>query len=89
MKQQGILRLNHVTDTILKNAVSEVVVVKPAYYYHTWISAAKIKESGTLRIESPLEDPEYKVPMVSGTPHPSSNCGDTTSEPFLVLTMNR
>ncbi|KAK6837988.1 hypothetical protein PG990_014712 [Apiospora arundinis] len=61
----GILRLNHVTDSILKDAVPEVIIVKPAYYYHTWISAAQIKGSGTLRIESPLEDPEYKVPMVS------------------------
>ncbi|KAK8091730.1 hypothetical protein PG997_002091 [Apiospora hydei] len=61
----GMLRLNHVTDLVLKKAVPEVVIVKPAYYYETWAAAAKGAGPEELCFESPLEDPEYKVPMIS------------------------
>ncbi|KAK7918435.1 hypothetical protein PG985_010309 [Apiospora marii] len=61
----GMLRLNHVTDLVLKKAVSEVVIVKPAYYMQTWAAAAKAKGAEKLCFESLLEDPNYKIPMVS------------------------
>ncbi|KAK7937765.1 uncharacterized protein PG986_014633 [Apiospora aurea] len=59
----GMLRLNHVTDLVLKKAVPEVVIVKPACYYETWAAAAKYAGPEELCFESPIEDPEYKVPM--------------------------
>ncbi|KAK8022554.1 hypothetical protein PG993_013321 [Apiospora rasikravindrae] len=61
----GMLRLNHVTDLVLKKAVPEVVIVRPAYYYETWAAAAKTKGTDDLCFESPLEDPDYKIPMLS------------------------
>lgn len=60
-----MLRLNHVTDLVLKKAVPEVVIVKPAYYIQTWAAAAKTKGQEKLCFESLLEDPNYKIPMVS------------------------
>ncbi|KAK8076259.1 hypothetical protein PG994_003531 [Apiospora phragmitis] len=61
----GMLRLNHATDLVLKKAVPEVVIVRPAYYFQTWAAAIKAKGTDKLCFESPLEDPSYKIPMVS------------------------
>lgn len=62
-----MLRLNHVTDVVLKKAVPEVVIVKPACYFQTWAAAAAAETKGTEKLcfESLLEDPNYKIPMVS------------------------
>ncbi|KAI1488077.1 hypothetical protein F5X96DRAFT_680750 [Biscogniauxia mediterranea] len=61
----GVLRLNHIADRILRSAASEVVIVKPGYYYENWLSALKSMKEEPPSFESPISPPDYKIPMVS------------------------
>ncbi|KAM5344642.1 hypothetical protein ACJ41O_013177 [Fusarium nematophilum] len=62
----GVLRLNHISDRILKEAVPEVHIVKPGYYFETWAASLKaLQASDSPIFESPLPTAEYQIPMVS------------------------
>ncbi|KAH6880002.1 hypothetical protein B0T10DRAFT_581962 [Thelonectria olida] len=61
----GILRLNHISDNVLKHTVPEVLVVRPAYFYENWADALKTMQADPPRLESPIPLAEYQIPMVS------------------------
>lgn len=61
----GILRLNHITDEILKGTVGDVVVVRPGYFqegFASMVQGAVESESGVIR--SWITPVEYRVPLV-------------------------
>ncbi|KAI0600126.1 hypothetical protein F4775DRAFT_92096 [Biscogniauxia sp. FL1348] len=60
----GMLRLNNIADRILRSAASEVLIVKPGYYYENWFSALKSMKEEPPSFESPISPPNYKIPMV-------------------------
>lgn len=57
------MRLNQVTDEILKGSVPEVVIVKPCNYYQNWAGDLKsMKEKG--HFEFPFSPADWAIPMV-------------------------
>ncbi|KAF6832716.1 NmrA family protein [Colletotrichum musicola] len=61
----GTLRLNHITDEVLKDAAPEVVIVRPGYYFQFWAAALKTMSQEPARFESPFSPEDFKIPMVS------------------------
>ncbi|KAF6820081.1 NmrA family protein [Colletotrichum plurivorum] len=60
----GTLRLNHITDEVLKDAAPEVVIVRPGYYFQFWAAALESMQQEA-RFESPFSPEDLKIPMVS------------------------
>ncbi|KAF7555203.1 hypothetical protein G7Z17_g2390 [Cylindrodendrum hubeiense] len=61
----GILRINHISDTILKDAVPEVLIVKPGYFQENWVHAFQTIQADPPLLYSPLTPVDHKIPMVS------------------------
>ncbi|KAF9873073.1 cytochrome P450 [Colletotrichum karsti] len=61
----GTLKLNNITDNILKDAAPEVVIVRPGYYFHVWSQALKTMQEDPPRFESPFSPADFKMPMLS------------------------
>ena len=64
----GILKLNHVTDEILKDAAEEVIIVRPCYYFETFVSRNVLKgwvhDERRRTFESFVSPADYAVPLV-------------------------
>ena len=56
--------LNHVTDKILKDSAPEVVIVKPGYFFETWLPALESIRADPPTFESPFYPADHKFPMV-------------------------
>ncbi|KAF7562638.1 hypothetical protein G7046_g1474 [Stylonectria norvegica] len=61
----GILKLNHISDTILKNAVSEVMIAKPGYFQENWAHVLETVQADPALIYSTITPLDHKIPMVS------------------------
>ncbi|KAL2129779.1 hypothetical protein VTI74DRAFT_7313 [Chaetomium olivicolor] len=62
----GIIRLNHISDTILENAAPEVVVVRPGYFQEDWAAAIEAAvQSDPPVFHSWITPADHKVPIVS------------------------
>ncbi|KAI0381453.1 hypothetical protein F5Y04DRAFT_271024 [Hypomontagnella monticulosa] len=61
----GVIRLNHISDRLLKSAAPEVLIVRPAFYYETFASALKTMVPERPTFESPISPASYEFPMVS------------------------
>ena len=59
------MRLNHISDTILKDSAPEVVIIKPGYYFETWAAEAlKTTQENPPRFVSAISPADHKMPMV-------------------------
>ncbi|KAK4121379.1 NAD(P)-binding protein [Parathielavia appendiculata] len=61
----GVLRLNHVTDTVLKDAVREVVIVRPGFFQEEFASALETAQADPPVVHSWITPIDHKIPMVS------------------------
>ncbi|KAK2764275.1 hypothetical protein FQN54_008967 [Arachnomyces sp. PD_36] len=61
----GILRLNHISETILKDAVPEVLVVRPSYFQEDFGRLLEAAQADPPVIHSWITPVDYKIPMVS------------------------
>ncbi|CAM1510984.1 Fc.00g084970.m01.CDS01 [Cosmosporella sp. VM-42] len=61
----GILRLNHISDAILKDAVPEVLVAKAGYFQENWVHAFATVQADPPVIYSTITPLDHKIPMVS------------------------
>ncbi|RSM01537.1 hypothetical protein CEP52_008471 [Fusarium oligoseptatum] len=61
----GLLRLNHISDNILKDSVPEVVLVKPGYFQENWSHAFETIQADPPVIYSAVTPLDHKIPMVS------------------------
>ncbi|KAK7409234.1 hypothetical protein QQX98_008610 [Neonectria punicea] len=61
----GILRINHISDTILKDAVPEVLIIKPGYFQENWAHAFDTIKADPPVFYSPVTPVDHKIPMVS------------------------
>ncbi|KAI8229109.1 hypothetical protein K4K53_005659 [Colletotrichum sp. SAR 10_77] len=61
----GILKINHISDKILKTAAPEVAIVRPGYFAENWAAAFETAKAEPPVLYSPLTPVNHKVPMVS------------------------
>ncbi|KAF9877533.1 NmrA family protein [Colletotrichum karsti] len=61
----GILKINHISDKILKTAAPEVVIVKPGYFQENWARAFETARAEHAFFDSPLSPIDNALPMVS------------------------
>ncbi|WAO96613.1 NAD(P)-bd-dom domain-containing protein [Fusarium falciforme] len=61
----GLLRLNHISDKILKDSVPEAVIVKPGYFQENWSHAFETIQAEPPVIYSTITPLDHKIPMVS------------------------
>ncbi|KAF5008651.1 hypothetical protein FDECE_5063 [Fusarium decemcellulare] len=62
----GLVRLNHNTDQVLQNAVSEVTVLRPTHFQEEFSYLFQMPLGDPPTIQSWVAPSDYKVPMVSG-----------------------
>ncbi|CAM1503155.1 Fc.00g079310.m01.CDS01 [Cosmosporella sp. VM-42] len=60
----GILRLNHISDMILKDAALEVFIVRPGYFQEDWAHLLGMALADPPAIQSWITPVDHKVPMV-------------------------
>ncbi|KAF4827915.1 hypothetical protein CGCTS75_v007782 [Colletotrichum tropicale] len=61
----GILKINHISDEILKTAAPEVAIIKPGYFAENWTGAFETAKAEPPVLYSPLTPVSHKVSMVS------------------------
>ena len=62
---QGVLCLNHISDEILKDAVPEVIIVRPTYFFEDFAPFLDAAKEDNPTIYSWITPIDYKFPMVS------------------------
>lgn len=62
---QGVLRLNHVSDEMLKAAAPEVVIVRPCNYFENWTGALRTMRADPPTFKSTFSPPDFKIPLVN------------------------
>ncbi|KXX73869.1 NAD(P)H azoreductase [Madurella mycetomatis] len=60
----GILRLNHISDKILQDAVPEVTIVRPGYFQEDWTHAIAEAQANPPVLHSWITPTDCKIPMV-------------------------
>ncbi|CAG9982002.1 unnamed protein product [Clonostachys byssicola] len=61
----GILRVNYISDQILKDSVAEVVIPRPGYFQENWRHAFQTLELDPPVFYSPISPASHKIPMIS------------------------
>ncbi|CAG9953529.1 unnamed protein product [Clonostachys rosea f. rosea IK726] len=61
----GILRVNYISDQILKDSVAEVVIPRPGYFQENWQHAFQTLELDPPVFYSPISPATHKIPMIS------------------------
>ncbi|KAF4852657.1 hypothetical protein CGCSCA4_v002525 [Colletotrichum siamense] len=61
----GILKINHISDEILKTAAPEVAIIKPGYFAENWAAAFETAKAEPPVLYSPMTPVSHEVPMVS------------------------
>ncbi|KAH7010088.1 hypothetical protein EDB80DRAFT_839261 [Ilyonectria destructans] len=61
----GTLQINHISDNILKDAVPEVLIVKPGYFQENWAHAFQTIQADPPLVYSTITPVDHKIPMVS------------------------
>ena len=62
---QGILKINHISEVILNESVSEVYVLRPFYFFEDWASQIPTLKQDPPSITSVYSPLDFKFPMVS------------------------
>ncbi|KAK3307191.1 uncharacterized protein B0T15DRAFT_492683 [Chaetomium strumarium] len=65
MTLHGILRLNHISDTILKDAAQEVITVRPGFFYDEFAHAFEAARADPPVFHAWITRVDHKIPMVS------------------------
>ncbi|CAI4212308.1 unnamed protein product [Parascedosporium putredinis] len=60
----GVLRLNHISDEILKNSVPQVSIVRPGYITEEWAHFLDAAKADPPVLHSWISPVDHKVPMV-------------------------
>ncbi|KAF4964379.1 hypothetical protein FSARC_7678 [Fusarium sarcochroum] len=60
----GVLRLNHISDEILKDSVPEVLIVRPSYFYEDFGHLLDAAKEDNPSIKSWITPIDFKIPMV-------------------------
>ncbi|KAH7123477.1 hypothetical protein B0J13DRAFT_511863 [Dactylonectria estremocensis] len=61
----GVLRINYISDTILKDAVAQVLIIRPGYFHEDWARAFQTPQAEPPLLHSPMTPIDHKIPMVS------------------------
>jgi hypothetical protein len=61
---QGILRLNQITDRILRAAAPEVVIVQPGWYFEMFAGVFKTMQADPPTFETEFSPADHKTGMV-------------------------
>ncbi|KAH7131303.1 hypothetical protein EDB81DRAFT_906411 [Dactylonectria macrodidyma] len=61
----GTLRINYISDTILKDAVAQVLIIRPGYFHEDWARVFKTPQTEPPVLHSPMTPIDHKLPMVS------------------------
>ncbi|KAF4461430.1 NAD(P)H azoreductase [Fusarium albosuccineum] len=61
----GVLKLNHISDEILKNVVPEVLIIRPSYFFEEFAYLLDEAKADPPVITSWLTPIDHKIPMVS------------------------
>lgn len=65
---QGVLRLNRISETILKDAVQEVIIIRPGFFHDEFAHALEEARADPPVFHSWITPVDHKIPMVSFTP---------------------
>ncbi|KAG8673527.1 hypothetical protein FPOAC2_06972 [Fusarium poae] len=80
----GVLKLNHISDELLKDSVPEVVIVRPTYFFEDFAHLLDAAKEENPIIHSWITPIDYKIPLV-GLKDVASNCANSllasTAEP--------
>ncbi|RJE25245.1 hypothetical protein PHISCL_02395 [Aspergillus sclerotialis] len=79
----GLIRLNHISETILKDAAPEVVIIRPAWFQEEFASWLDMAQSHPPVIHSWITPLDYKVPLVS-----IKDVGECCAKNLLTETTN-
>ncbi|RBR07312.1 uncharacterized protein FIESC28_10718 [Fusarium coffeatum] len=60
----GVLCLNHISDEILKDAVPEVIIIRPTYFFEDFAPLLDVAKEDNPTIYSWITPIDYKFPMV-------------------------
>ncbi|KAL6915753.1 hypothetical protein ACHAP8_009471 [Fusarium lateritium] len=60
----GVLRLNHISDELLKDSVPEVVIVRPTYFFEDFAHLLEAGKEKNPTIHSWITPIDYKIPLV-------------------------
>ncbi|KAI9149047.1 hypothetical protein HJFPF1_11093 [Paramyrothecium foliicola] len=82
----GVLRVNQIADTHLKETVPEVIIVKPGWYHEMWASALKEMQGDESKFETTFSPADYKIPQVRqlGIHMEAKNINELKSSPHYV-----
>ncbi|KAK4237798.1 hypothetical protein C8A03DRAFT_15684 [Achaetomium macrosporum] len=61
----GIIRLNHISDTILKDAAREVIMVRPSFFHDFFAHALEEARADPPVVHTWITPVDHKIPMVS------------------------
>lgn len=62
---QGVLRLNHISDELLKDSVPEVVIIRPTYFFEDFTHLLDAAKDENPTVHSWITPIDYKIPLVS------------------------
>jgi hypothetical protein len=65
---QGLLCLNHISETILRDAAQEVIMIRPGFFYDEFAHALEEARADPPAFHSWITPVDHKIPMVSFTP---------------------
>ncbi|KAF4451360.1 hypothetical protein F53441_5626 [Fusarium austroafricanum] len=73
---QGVLRLNYISDELLKDSVPEVAIVRPTYFYEDFAHLLDAAKEENPTIYSWITPIDYKIPLV-GLKDVGENCANS------------
>ncbi|KAM0352923.1 hypothetical protein ACHAPU_001807 [Fusarium lateritium] len=76
----GVLRLNHISDEILKDSVPEVAIIRPTFFFEDFANLLDAANEENPTIYSWITPIDYKIPMV-GLKDVAENCANSLLEP--------
>lgn len=59
------MKINTITDKVLRSTVSDTILVKPGYYYEMFFDALKTIRAEPPTVESFVSPEDHGFPMVS------------------------
>ncbi|CAF3536586.1 hypothetical protein SNK03_007214 [Fusarium graminearum] len=71
----GVLRLNHISDELLKDSVPEVVIIRPTYFFEDFTHLLDAAKDENPTVHSWITPIDYKIPLV-GLKDVASNCAN-------------
>ncbi|CAJ0550412.1 Ff.00g103420.m01.CDS01 [Fusarium sp. VM40] len=76
----GVLRLNHISDEILKDSVPEVAIIRPTYFFEDFTPLLDAAKEENPKLYSWITPIDYKIPLV-GLKDVAENCANSLLSP--------